>query len=250
MNDLTDEVVWKGGVRLHDSLHSYFSEIEEQEQGLTTLTIQDGRFRFPTGLSSEDFPAQTYQKGKRVSGIFIWLKAEKLENWMDCSAVYARSSVKKGFRGMNELIFAKGFVLSPSTGDNESASPNTMFALRIQGNADTDFKVESRGIASFCTGSQVQSPDSKTRGTSSRTYVVISSSEKPFVAYVRRSEGIKRLTCNSDSIKETSVEAPGKQAEGAFEEEPMDLFRLKLRLLRGEITKAEFEQKRSKLESA
>ncbi len=251
MNDNAEQVVWQGGIRLHDSLHSYISEIEEQEEGLTLLTIRDGRFRFPTGLSSEDFPPQTSnQKGKRVPGIFIWLRAEKLENWMDCSAVYSRRSVKKGLRGIDEFIFAKGFVLSRSTGNNDSASPNTVFALRIQGNADTDFKVESRGIASFCTGSQVQTPDSKTRGTSSRTYVVISSNEKPFVAYIRRSQGIKKLICNSESIRETSVEDLDKQADSPFEEEPIDLFRLKLRLLKGEITKAEFELKRTKLESA
>lgn len=247
MDEHTEEEVWKGPVRLHDSIQSYISEIEDLEPGLTLLTVRDGRFRFPAHSGSEDFPPSK-QKGKQVAGIFLWLKGEKLEGRMDCAAVYASHATKEGLLGKKMLALAKGFLLSPAVGNDDGIVPNVMYALRVQGAADSDFKVDSRGNASFYTGSQVQSPDSKVKGTSSRTYLVIASNEHPFVAYIRRPQGIYKLICDSDSIRETSVEG-SKQVESS-DDEPTDLFHLKLRLLRGEITKAEFELKRSKLESA
>jgi hypothetical protein len=254
--EFSEEQVWNGRIRLHESIHSYISEIEELEEGMTLLTIRDNRFRFMRSHMSEDYPARTsspQHRERQLSGVFLWLKGDRLENLMDCTAVYAHRAVKKGLLGKEEAISAKGFVLSsPSIEANQSSpSSNTMFGLRIQGAAHKDFKVESKGMVSFCVGSQVQSLDSEIPGTSSRTYVVVCSNEHPFVAYIRRSEGIKRLVCDSDNIKEESIEAPSRALfNDPSGEEVNDLFQLKLRLLKGEITRDEFEQRRSKLESA
>ena len=241
------QIYWSGIVRIDDSFDNYVSNVEEFGDS-KRLTISDVECHH-RGIGFVWSEIKDISGGGTNNPITIWIDGKEIQQYMKCTALGTVRKIEKT-RGLvfkekyyKNYFSAKGFKLEPVISTEENAA--CLGSYRGSIGRDNYIQVNQTGLAYFFTGSRSAEGDDAAR--KSLTCVFIASNEKPFMATIRKKGAAFSVIFDSNGLREKSEDmGAAKETNPKSKNDPLQV--LKLRLVKGEITKAEFEDLKKMIE--